>query len=467
VKPPKPARAADARNPAEVVGQTLERAFDPLATALKKATQGRAERRQAEQAKAAPPKPRAYVSPLALPFPAIPPVAGVEMAVARAGLTRRQKPDVMIMRFAAGTIAAGVFTRHAAAAAPVDWCRRQFETGGGEARALVANSGCANALTGKAGFDAVRRLAAAAAKRLDCRQREVLMASTGVIGTVLDDGKVTGKLGALASGLSSDAWEDAARAIMTTDTFPKGAFAVAEVDGVPVRIAGIVKGSGMISPDMATVLAFITTDAALTQPALQNLVGLYTRMTFNRVTVDGDSSPNDCVLLFATGRSGAPLVSRAGDKRLADFREKLEQVMLDLAWQIVRDGEGASKFVTVEVTGAESPHSARRIARSIAESPGVKAALGGETANWGRVVAAVGDCDEPVRRERLTVRFGDVVTVLDGATAPGYREAALLDYMTRSEIEISVEVGVGRSSATVWTCDLTRRYVDINQAPRS
>jgi glutamate N-acetyltransferase/amino-acid N-acetyltransferase len=480
VKPPRskardgrkkaPAKPRSGVNPAEVVGQTLERAFDPLANVLKKAALNRAERsrKHLESMKPAPAaaRPRVQVSPLATPFPAIPAVAGVELSAVRAGLHRRQRADVMVMRFAPGTIAAGVFTRHATAAAPVDWCRRQLETGAGQARALVANAGCANALTGKAGFDASRRLAAAVAKRLDCPRREILLASTGPIGAVLDDGKITGRLPALVAGLSPGGWEDAARAIMTTDTFTKGAFATAEIEGVTVRIAGIAKGSGMVSPDMATVLAFVATDAALTQPALQNLVGLYTRMTFNRVTVDGDSSPNDCVLLFATGGSGAPLVSRAGDRRLADFREKLEQVMLGLAWQIVRDGEGATKFVTVQVTGAESPHSARRIARSIAESPGVKAALGGESANWGRVVAAVGDCDEPVRRERLSVRFGEVATVVDGAVASSYREAALLDYMKRDEIEISVEVGVGRSSATVWTCDLTRRYVDINQSPR-
>ena len=474
MKPPKAKTSRSPRTlvgvtPAEVVGQ-IERALDPLASVLKKAALNRAERNR-RQYEAPPPaaqaRPRAYLSPLAVPFPAIPPVTGVDLAAVRAGLHRRQRPDVMVMRFAPGTIAAGVFTRHAAAAAPVDWSRGQFEVNGGEARVLVANSGCANAFTGKAGFDASRRLAAAAARRLGCRQREVLLAATGPIGPMLDDAKIAARLPQLSAGLSPDAWQDAARAIMTTDTFPKGAFATAEVEGAPVRIAGVAKGSGMVSPDMATVLAFIATDAAITQPALQNLVGLYTRMSFNRVTVDGDSSPNDCCLLFATGRSGAPLISRAGDRRLADFREKLEQVMLDLAWQIVRDGEGATKFITVEVTGAESPHSARRIARTIAESPGVKATLGGETADWGRVVAAVGDCAEPVKRERLGLRFGDLAVVADGAVAPGYREAELLDYVKRQEIGISVEAGVGRSSATVWTCDLTRRYVDINQNPRA
>ena len=312
-------------------------------------------------------------------------------------------------------------------------------------------------------------MASAVAKRLDIRQRDIMLASTGVIGVVLDDAKLTARLPELEADLDAGqrTWADAAQAIMTTDTFAKGAFATAMIEGVPVRIAGITKGSGMIAPDMATMLAFIATDAAIAPAALQALVSLYTRTTFNGVTVDGDTSTNDTCLLFATGRSGAPRIARAGDRRLADFREKLEQVMLDLALQLVRDGEGASKFVTITVSGAQSPASARKIAKTVAESPLVKTAFAGEDANWGRIVMAVGRADEPINRERLGIRFGDLVAAVDGAVSPGYDEAAMSAYMKNAELEVSVDVGVGRSSASVWTCDLTKRYIEINGDYRS
>jgi glutamate N-acetyltransferase/amino-acid N-acetyltransferase len=307
------------------------------------------------------------------------------------------------------------------------------------------------------------------AKRLDIRQRDIMLASTGVIGVVLEDAKLTARLPELEAELDGGqrTWADAAHAIMTTDTFAKGAFATAMIEGVPVRIAGITKGSGMIAPDMATMLAFIATDAAIAPAALQALVSLYTRTTFNGVTVDGDTSTNDTCLLFATGRSGAPRIARAGDRRLADFREKLEQVMLDLALQLVRDGEGASKFVKITVNGAQSPASARKIAKTVAESPLVKTAFAGEDANWGRIVMAVGRADEPINRERLGIRFGDLIAAVDGAVSPGYDEAAMSAYMKNAELEVSVDVGVGRSSASVWTCDLTKRYIEINGDYRS
>jgi glutamate N-acetyltransferase/amino-acid N-acetyltransferase len=254
---------------------------------------------------------------------------------------------------------------------------------------------------------------------------------------------------------------------MTTDTFAKGATAQAIVDGVPVRINGIAKGSGMIAPNMATMLAFVATDAAIAPAALQTLVGLYTHTTFNCVTVDGDRSTNDTLLLFATGQSTAPKIHRAGDKRLADFREKLEGVLLDLALQLVRDGEGATKFVKITVNGAESPASARKIARTIAESPLVKTAFAGEDANWGRIVMAVGRADEPVDRDRMSVRFGDLWAAQDGLISPTYSEAKMSAYMKRQELEVSVDVGVGRGAASIWTCDLTKRYVEINGDYRS
>ena len=407
------------------------------------------------------------VSPLAVAFPEIAPVAGVELSVARAGMYKQVRDDVLLMRFAEGTTCAGVFTQHAVGSAPVDWCRAQLGSGGGDARGLVVNAGCANAFTGKAGAEAARRTAASAAKLLGCRQREVMLASTGVIGVVLDDAKVTAQLPAMAAALSPASWAAAGRAIMTTDTFPKGSVRTATIDGIQVRIAGICKGSGMIAPNMATMLAFIATDAAIGPGALHALLQAHVGSTFNAVTVDGDRSTNDTCLLFATGASGAPPIKRAGDRRLADFSAKLGEVMLDLACQLVRDGEGASKFVKVEVTGAKTPASARRIARTICESPLVKTAIAGEDANWGRITMAVGRADEPVRRERLSIRFGELWAARDGAVSPYYDEAKMSDYMKRPELEIGVDVGAGRASATMWTCDLTKRYVEINGDYRS
>ena len=294
-----------------------------------------------------------------------------------------------------------------------------------------------------------------------------MLCSTGVIGVVLDDSKITRRLADIEAKLTADNWPAAAQAIMTTDTFPKGAYAEALIDGVKVKIGGVAKGSGMIAPDMATMLSFIVTDASISPAALQTLVSLYTRSTFNVVTVDGDRSTNDTCLLFATGKAGAPKISRAGDRRLADFREKLEAVMLDLAHQLVRDGEGATKFVKITVNGAESPASARKIARTVAESPLVKTAFAGEDANWGRIVMAVGRADEPVNRERMGVRFGALVAAQDGAVSPTYSEAKMSAYMKKPELEVSIDVGVGRASASVWTCDLTKRYVEINGDYRS
>ncbi len=463
-------------NPVEVVGQTLERALDPLASALKRAALKRADK-ESRQFAAAPAQPAAAatqakgalpVSPLAVPFPKIPPIAGVELATGRAGFYKHDRQDLLVMRFAEGTSAAGVFTRHTVGSAPVDWCKRQLAaTKGADVRALVVNAGCANSFTGRPGMDAVRRVASAVGKRFDCRQRDVMMASTGVIGVLLDDAKITARLAEVEHRLAEDNWAAAAHAIMTTDTFPKGAYAEAKIDGETVRIAGIAKGSGMIAPDMATMLAFVATDAAISPTALQTLASLYTRTTFNCVTVDGDRSTNDTLLLFATGQSSAPKISRAGDKRLADFREKLEGVLLDLALQLVRDGEGATKFVKINVTGAESPASARKIARTIAESPLVKTAFAGEDANWGRIVMAVGRADEPVNRDDLSIRFGPLVAAQDGMIAPTYNEAKMSAYMKNAELEVSVDVGVGRGSASVWTCDLTKQYVAINGDYRS
>jgi glutamate N-acetyltransferase/amino-acid N-acetyltransferase len=407
------------------------------------------------------------ISPLAVPFPDMPAVGGVELATLRAGFYAGDRDDVLLMRFPPGTACAGVFTRHAVGSAPVDWCRRQLGRSKRTARALVVNAGCANSFTAKAGDRAAAKVAGAAAKLIGVKPREVMLASTGVIGVLLDAGKITPRLGDAVGGLSATAWPAAARAITTTDTFPKGATADAVIDGFPVRLAGIAKGSGMVAPDMATVLAFVATDAAIAPRVLQELLDLAVQKTFNAVTVDGDRSTNDTLLVFATGQSGAPRITRASDRRLADFRAQLDALLLDLALQLVRDGEGASKFVKITITGAKSPASARKIARTVAESPLVKTAFAGEDANWGRIVMAVGRADEPVRRERMRVTFGPLTAAKDGAVARDYSEAAMSAYMKNAELEVGVDVGVGRASATMWTCDLTKQYVAINGDYRS
>jgi len=413
-----------------------------------------------------PPSP--LVSPLAVPFPPIAPVAGVDLATARAGFYKEERDDLLLMRFAAGTTAAGVFTRHGVGSAPVDWCRDALAADGGEGvRALIVNAGCANSFTGRPGAAAARRVAQAVARAVGCREHQVMMASTGVIGVVLDDSMVTPRVSAMAGRLDPANWLAAAGAIMTTDTFAKGSVAEAVIDGVAVRIAGIVKGSGMIAPNMATMLAFVATDAAIGAAALQALVSRAIQSTFNAVTVDGDRSTNDTCLLFATGEARNARIERAADRRLADFRAKLHGVMLDLAQQMVRDGEGASKFVKIAITGAKSPASARKIARTVAESPLVKTAIAGEDANWGRIVMAVGRADEPIDRNRIEIRFGELVAARDGAVSPTYDEAKMSAYMQRPELEIAVDVGVGKASAVMWTCDLTKRYVEINGDYRS
>jgi len=414
-----------------------------------------------------PGKPGLTVSPLAVPFPEIGAIAGVELSVARAGFYKHVREDVVLMRFAEGAACAGVFTQNAVGSAPVDWCKAALAATGGEARALVINAGCANAFTGEAGATAVQRTADAVSAELGCREQAVLTASTGVIGVVLPYGKILDRLSDLTLSLDPANWDAAARAIMTTDTFPKGAVASALVGGVAVKIAGIAKGSGMIAPNMATLLAFVATDANLTPAVIQALLNEGVTDTFNAVTVDGDTSTNDTLLAFATGRSGAPQISDPADPHLADFHRALGEVLLSLAQQLIRDGEGATKFVKVTVHGAASTASAQKIARTICESPLVKTALAGEDANWGRIVAAVGRAGEPIVRDKLGVRFGPLIAAERGAVSPAYDEAAMSAYMKRAELEIAVDVGVGEASASVWTCDLTHGYISINGDYRS
>jgi glutamate N-acetyltransferase/amino-acid N-acetyltransferase len=417
---------------------------------------------------AAPGKPGLKVSPLAVPFPEIGVVRGVELATARAGYYKHEREDLMVMRFAPGTTCAGVFTRHKVGSAPVDWCGDALKaTGGEDMRGLVVNAGCANSFTGKAGAEASRRSAAAVAEIVGGKAEQVMVASTGVIGVLLDAAKIEAKTGEVAGKLAADRWAEAGRAIMTTDTFPKGAVAHAALDGVEVKVAGICKGSGMIAPDMATMLAFVATDAALSPAVLQSLLRPAVIRTFNAATVDGDRSTNDTCLLFATGASGAPRIDDPADPRLHGFKQALETVLLDLAHQLVRDGEGARKFVEVRIEGAVSEASARKIARTVCESPLVKTAIAGEDANWGRIVMAVGRADEPLDRDRLSIRFGDLWAAREGAQAPTYDEAAMSAYMKHDELKIVVDVGVGSAAATMWTCDLTKEYVAINGDYRS
>ena len=412
-------------------------------------------------------KPGLAVSPLAVPFPAMPVVAGVQLATTRAGFYKHERPDLVLMRFAEGTAVAGTFTRHGVGSAPVDWCKAALKASSGRARAVVINAGCANSFTGAAGARAVQTVMDAVSVEIGCRTEEVLMASTGVIGVPLQAGKILNVLQEARAKLSPDGWAEAARGIMTTDTFPKGAVAETRIGEHTVRIVGVCKGSGMIAPDMATMLSFVATDAAIAPQALQTILAPAVVRTLNSVTVDGDRSTNDTCLLFATGMAGGPERTDPDDPELAGFRAALEAVLLDLAHQLVRDGEGAQKFVRVEITGAQSEASARKIARTICESPLVKTAIAGEDANWGRIVMAVGRADEPIVRENISIRFGELWAAREGAVSPTYDEAAMSAYMKKPELEISVEVGAGSASAVMWTCDLTHGYISINGDYRS
>ncbi len=409
------------------------------------------------------------VSPLApKSVPDMPAVEGVRFATAAAGIRYKNRTDVLMAVFDEGTTAAGVFTRSKCPSAAVDWCREQLSAG--TARALVVNSGNANAFTGMKGRDAVALTAKIAAAAAACRPEEVFLASTGVIGEPLDATKFEGVLADCVQRAAGGPWIEAARAIMTTDTFPKVATRTVNLGGVPVTINGIAKGAGMIAPDMATMLSFVVTDAPIAAPVLQRLLARGVEGSFNAVTVDGDTSTSDTLMLFATGaaaKRGAPRIEEAGDRRLAAFRKALGELLLDLAQQVARDGEGARKFVAVTVEGAVSAASARRIAFSIANSPLVKTAVAGEDANWGRIVMAVGKAGEPAERDRLAIFFGDIRVAHEGARDPAYDEAATSAYMQGDEIAIRVDLGIGRGKATVWTCDLTKEYVAINGDYRS
>ncbi|MCC5985452.1 MAG: bifunctional glutamate N-acetyltransferase/amino-acid acetyltransferase ArgJ [Rhodobacteraceae bacterium] len=410
------------------------------------------------------------VSPLAPEggFPAIPPIAGVGFATAAAGVRYAGRTDVLLVRLAPGTTLAGVFTRSATRSAAVLDGQAKIGRDSDAGAAIVVNSGNANTFTGAAGVQAVQAIVQATAAALDLPAERVFTSSTGVIGEDLPVDRITGAMDTLVTGLTQGASaEDAARAIMTTDTFAKGSCAELPLGNGRVRIAGIAKGSGMIAPDMATMLAYVFTDARVDRAVLQEMLRRTTDRSFNRISVDSDTSTSDTVLLAATGQAEAPAITDIASPEGRAFAAALEVVMADLAQQVVRDGEGATKFVEVQVTGAADEADAHKVARAIADSPLVKTALAGEDPNWGRIVMAVGKSGARADRDRLAIRLGPLNVAEAGRVAPAYAEAEGAAYMRRAELVIGVDLGLGQGTATVWTCDLTHRYIDINADYRS
>jgi glutamate N-acetyltransferase / amino-acid N-acetyltransferase len=409
----------------------------------------------------------ASVSPLAPKHvPEMPGIAGVRLATAQAGIRYKDRTDVLLALLDEGTTAAGVFTRSKCPSAPVEWCRANLKSG--KARALVVNSGNANAFTGKSGRDACKLTAQIASRAAKIKPRDIFLASTGVIGEPLNAQAFDGVMEDLVVGAEPGHFLEAAKAIMTTDTFPKVATATAKIDKAKVTIAGIAKGAGMIAPDMATMLSFVFTDAAVAAPALQALLKEGVADTFNALTIDSDTSTSDTLMLFATGKAeGAPRIARASDPRLKDFQKALHRVLAGLAEQVARDGEGARKLVEITVEGAVSNASARKVAMSIANSPLVKTAIAGEDANWGRVVMAVGKAGEPADRDKLSIWFGSIRVAHKGARDPAYDEQKVSQAMRNPEIALKVALGLGKGRDRVLTCDLTKEYVAINGDYRS
>lgn len=409
------------------------------------------------------------VSPLAPKvFPTLPAVDGVRMAVTSAGIRYKNRIDTLLVECTPGTQVAGALTRSSCRGAPVDWCRSLLH--GGEARGLLVNSGNANAFTGKLGAAAAAHSAALAALALGCRSDQVFLASTGVIGEPLDASKFEGILDQCARRLTEDVWLEAAQAMMTTDTFAKIATTTAKIGGHHVTINGIAKGSGMIAPDMATTLAFVFTDAPVSASALQAMVTAALDTTFNAITVDGDTSTSDTLLVFATGAArarGVPGIDDSEDPIAAGFGKALHSVLFDLAQQVVRDGEGATKLIEVNVTGATSSEAAKRIAQAVGNSPLVKTAIAGEDANWGRVVMAVGKAGQPADRDRLSVWFGPHLVAFDGQRASDYDDEKVTEYMQGEHVKIRIDLGLGSHETSIWTCDLTSDYLRINGSYRS
>ncbi|MEZ5925946.1 MAG: bifunctional glutamate N-acetyltransferase/amino-acid acetyltransferase ArgJ [Hyphomicrobiaceae bacterium] len=410
-----------------------------------------------------------HISPFApKTLPDLPAVAGVRFATAAAGIKYKNRTDLLLGLFAPGTTVAGVLTQSKTRSAPVDWCRDALK--GGSGRALVVNSGNANAFTGRRGVETVTATAEAAARIAGCRADEVFIASTGVIGQPFDPKPIVTALPGLAEEAKDGQWEAAARAIMTTDTFPKLASRRVRLGKSEVTINGIAKGAGMIAPDMATMLSFVATDAPIAAEVLQAMLADGARTTFNCISIDGDTSTSDTLLAFATGAAaarGAPRITDPSGADAVSFKNALGGVLHDLALMVAKDGEGLKKFVTIHVHGAESPAAARRIGLAVANSPLVKTAIAGNDPNWGRIVMAVGKSGEAADRDRLAIRFGDIPVAYDGEVHPDYRETQGADYFRQAELEVTVDVGVGSGQATVWTCDLTSDYVAINADYRS
>ncbi len=402
------------------------------------------------------------VSPLApASFPKLPAIGGVTFASAAAGVRYAGRTDVMLALLDPGSTVAGVYTTSATRSANVLDCQAKTGLSSDGGAAIIVNSGNSNAFTGKAGDGSVARICAAVAAKTGIAETRVFTSSTGVIGEPLPDDRITAKIDELIASQSQDGIADAAKAIMTTDTFPKGSTATVTIDGKPVKIAGIAKGSGMIAPDMATMLVYIFTDAAIGFDALQALLKGQTDQTFNNITVDSDTSTSDTLILAATGASGVDVTGNA------DFEKALHSVMLDLSHQVVRDGEGATKFVTIAVTGAATDADARKVAMATANSPLVKTAVAGEDPNWGRIVMAVGKSGAAADRDTLQITFGDILVAENGWVAASYTEEAGSNYMKQQDIVIGVDLGLGTGTSTVWTCDLTHGYITINADYRS
>jgi len=396
-------------------------------------------------------------------FPELPVIAGVSFAALQAGVRYQGRDDVMLARLCAGTTIAGVFTKSATRAAPVLDCQAKIGADNTGGAAIIVNSGNANAFTGKGGVAAVQSVTGAVADALNIPQTRVFSSSTGVIGEPLPFERITAKIDELKQGLSVGCIKDAAAAIMTTDTFSKGAGAVIDAGGGQIKIAGIAKGSGMIAPDMATMLVYIFTDAKIAQPLLQKMLGRLTDKTFNCITVDSDTSTSDSLILAATGQTDAAEITNADGA----FYDALHDVMLDLAHQVVKDGEGATKFVEVRISGADSDADAHKVGMAIANSPLVKTAVAGQDPNWGRVVMAVGKSGAKADRDRLSIWFGDVLVAENGWVSPDYNEEDAAKHMLGQELLIAVDLGIGAGQATVWTCDLTHGYIEINADYRS
>lgn len=408
------------------------------------------------------------ISPLApAQFPNIESVEGVRFVTRGVGVKYAGRTDLMIADLSEGSTIAGVFTKSLTASAPVDACREALKQGKGKVRCLIVNSGNANAFNGKKGIASVENIVQASSDIFQCKPHQIFTASTGVIGEALPDQKITSALIDMKPELGTASFEDAARAIMTTDTFPKAASQSVRIGAHEVVISGIAKGSGMIAPDMATMLSFVFTDAAIQPDVLQALLKEATDKSFNAITVDSDTSTSDTVLFVATGKAGNPAISRLDDENISAFKEALDAVMIDLAQQVVRDGEGASKFVSVNVTGAETDGAAKRIGMSIANSPLVKTAIAGEDANWGRIVMAVGKAGEKADRDKLQISIGGVLIAGEGEAVEDYDENPVVAHMKGQEIDILVNVGIAQGQATVWTCDLTHGYIEINADYRS